>query len=44
MAESISRAERGRQNMRVTLAGAGTNVVLFSSSWRGASWVIPMRW
>ncbi|MBU2807638.1 cation transporter [Acidithiobacillus ferrooxidans F221] len=29
MAESISRAERGRQNMRVTLAGAGTNVVLF---------------
>ncbi|MHB1737113.1 MAG: cation diffusion facilitator family transporter, partial [Acidithiobacillus sp.] len=29
MAESISRTERGKQNMRVTLMGAGTNVVLF---------------
>ena len=35
MTGTISRVERGKQNMRVTLMGAGTNVVLFFAKLAG---------
>ncbi|MFA7495599.1 MAG: cation diffusion facilitator family transporter [Acidithiobacillus sp.] len=38
MAETISRSDRGKQNMRVTLMGAGTNVLLFFVKLIGGIW------